>query len=293
MASRTAKFRFTAVVGFFEQDTQTGPQETTTLPGLGLIRQPYESDAAVSIPSTDWERFVYYLNQLNNSEGDNVKYKLVFAARHGEGYHNVMEAKVGTVEWERYWARLDGDGETVWADAHLTGKGIDQANTMKTFWVNSSVSVGLPLPRRHYSSPLTRCLQTCERAFTDLRPTKSVAPPFKPIIKEMIRERLGIHTCDRRSAGAVIERYHPIFSFEEGFSNDDVLWVPDVRETLEEHTLRIETFLEDLFSNDDEEIISVTAHSGTILALYKAIGHAEVRVAPGAIVPVLIKAERV
>lgn len=293
MTSPTSKFRFTALVGFFEQDTPAGLQETTTLPGLGLISRPYETDAAASISRTDWERFVHYLSQLNNSGDDNLKYRLLFAARHGEGSHNVMEAKVGTAEWERYWARLDGDGETVWADAHLTEKGAEQANAMKAFWEASMASSGLPLPRRHYSSPLTRCLQTCERAFTGLRPTNGVTPPFKPTIKEMIRERLGIHTCDRRSTRTEIERQHPIFSFEEGFSNDDMLWVPDVRETLEEHALRIEAFLEDLFSTDDEHIISITAHSGSILALYKAIGHAEVRVAPGAIVPVFIKAERV
>jgi len=163
---------------------------------------------------------------------------------------------------------------------------------MKTFWEDACSSLKLPLSRHHYASPLTRCLQTCEMAFAGLQPAPGVEnSKFKPIIKEMIRERLGIHTCDRRSTRTVIHENFPHFSFEEGFEEGDGLWVPDVRETLKEHAVRVEAFLDDLFTNGSENIVSVTAHSGTILALYAAIGHAEVKVAPGGIVPVLIKAE--
>lgn len=70
-----------------------------------------------------------------------------------------------------------------------------------------------------------------------------------------------------------------------------MLWVPEVRETIEEHAVRVRGFLDDLFVNDGSEIVSVTAHSGTILALYVVIGHPEVRVAPGAVVPVVVRAE--
>ncbi|KAK0621029.1 histidine phosphatase superfamily [Immersiella caudata] len=296
MSSRTSKFRLTAVAGFFSQDAPTGPSETTTLPGLGLISQTYDTDAVYdpNHEKPDWERFVHYLNHLNKSTAANVSYKLIYAARHGQGYHNVKEAEVGTVEWERYWARLDGDGHTTWADAHLTPKGIEDALAMKTFWETSSSNLKLPLARHHYASPLTRCLQTCSMAFTNL----AVAPgvenlPFKPIIKEMIRERLGIHTCDRRSPRSAITTNFPEFTIEDGFSEEDKLWVPDVRETLAEHAVRIEAFLEYLFGNDEEQIVSVTAHSGSILALWQVIGHEEVRVVPGGIVPVLIKAELV
>ncbi|KAK0642203.1 histidine phosphatase superfamily [Cercophora newfieldiana] len=296
MSSRTSHFRYTAVTGFFEQDSPTGPHETTTLPGLGLISRPYETDTTLSSANenTNWERFLHYLDHLNKSSSSGVFYKLIIAARHGEGYHNVKEAEVGTVEWEAHWARLEGDGKTVWADAHLTPKGIGQAQAMKVFWEDAASSLKLPLPRHHYASPLTRCLQTCELAFTDLKPAPGVEnPPFNPIIKEMIRERLGIHTCDRRSSRSVIHENHPLFAIEEGFSEADELWVPDVRETLEEHAVRIKAFLDDLFENDSEQIISVTAHSGSILALYVTTGHEEVRVAPGGIVPVLIKAEAI
>lgn len=47
----------------------------------------------------NWSGFSDYLDQLN-SESDQVRYKLIFATRHGEGYHNVKEAEVGTAAWE-------------------------------------------------------------------------------------------------------------------------------------------------------------------------------------------------
>ncbi|KAK4446058.1 histidine phosphatase superfamily [Podospora aff. communis PSN243] len=294
MSLRTSKFRFTAVAGFFAQDAATGPHETTTLPGLGLTSRSYETDPFFdpNHQKTEWERFAHYLDHLNKTAPENVSYKLIYAARHGQGYHNVKEAEVGTIEWERHWARLDGDGHTTWADAHLTPKGTDDALAMKTFWELSSSNLKLPLARHHYASPLTRCLQTCSMAFTNLAVAPGVEnPPFRPVIKEMIRERLGIHTCDRRSSASVIRKAFPGFSIEEGFSEEDELWVPDVRETLGEHAVRIEAFLDFLFENDEEQIVSVTAHSGSILALWQVIGHEKVRVAPGGIVPVLVKAQ--
>jgi broad specificity phosphatase PhoE len=164
---------------------------------------------------------------------------------------------------------------------------------MKTFWEDAMITAKLPLARRHYSSPHARCLETCETAFSGLTlpPGAGEVPPFKPLIKELIRERLGIHTCDRRRTQTWIRENHPIFAIEEGFAENDELWKPDVRETVGEHAVRIRGFLDDLFANDSEHIVSVTCHSGSVVALYEVIGHPEVRVAPGAIIPVLIKAE--
>jgi broad specificity phosphatase PhoE len=280
------------------------------LPALGLIDRAYETDDAFD-PRREkhpWERFTHYLDCLNKSSRGDTVYKLLFAARHGEGYHNVKEAEVGTAEWEvrsytlldaplaspplmrkpqSHWAKLDGDGKIIWADAHLTPLGKSQALAMNAFWAHAASTLKLPLPTRHYASPLARCLETCELAFSGL----ALSRPFEPIIKELIRERLGIHTCDRRRTRTWILDNHPGFETEMGFLEQDALWRPDVRETLEEHAGRVTVFLDDLFANESAPIVSVTAHSGTILALYEAIGHAEVRLEPGAIIPVLVKAE--
>lgn len=47
----------------------------------------------------DWPGFSDYLDELN-SNINQVRYKLIFATRHGEGYHNVKEREVGTAAWE-------------------------------------------------------------------------------------------------------------------------------------------------------------------------------------------------
>ncbi|AEO63944.1 4924f1e1-a2fa-40e0-8206-9f70fde90898 [Thermothielavioides terrestris] len=304
MTVKAPKFRFTAVLGFFEQDRPASPpSDATTLPGLGLLDRSYETDDAFD-PRRErhaWERFAYYLDHLNRVGGGRTVYKLLYAARHGEGYHNVKEAEVGTAAWEAYWAKLDGDGKTTWFDAHLTERGTSQALAMKAFWEDAAATQKLPLPTRHYASPLARCLETCEKAFTGLTPPPPetaegdepavAVPPFRPVVKELLRERLGVHTCDRRRTRTWIRDHHPGFAIEAGFAEHDELWRPDVRETLAEHAVRAEGFLEDLFANDSASIVSVTAHSGTIHALYEAIGHPVVRVSPGAVVPVLVKAE--
>lgn len=165
---------------------------------------------------------------------------------------------------------------------------------MKTFWEESAIALKLPLPKRHYVSPMTRCLDTCQIAFTDLTLSDgSSVPAFNPIIKEMVRERLGVHTCDRRHPRSWISETHPKFTIEEEFSEEDKLWKPNERETLAQHAVRIRAFLNELFATDNEPIISVTCHSGSIRAFHKVIGHPSVYVAPGAIVPLLIKAKAI
>jgi broad specificity phosphatase PhoE len=154
---------------------------------------------------------------------------------------------------------------------------------MNNFW--RSTSGIIPRAGLYHVSPMARCLETCRSAFTGL-------PGFKPIIKEMVRERLGVHTCDRRHPRAWIAENFQEFAFEEGFVEGDELWRADVRETLEEHAVRVRKWLDDLFSGGEGEIVSLTAHSGTILALYEVIGHPAVRVAPGAVVPLLIRGEK-
>ncbi|KAK1833927.1 histidine phosphatase superfamily [Podospora conica] len=279
-----SKFAYTVVPGHFVQDGEPEDisKDVFTLPGLGLI------EGSFGETNRGWAGFPDYLDQLN-SESDQVRYKLVFATRHGEGYHNVKEAEVGTAAWESHWAKLEGDGKSVWADADLTPKGRGQAMAANAFWKDAAANLGLPLPRRHYCSPHSRCLDTCTLGFADI----PGAPPFRPIVKEMIRERMGVHTCDRRRTRTWITENHPQFTIEEGFKEADELWKPDVRETLPEHAVRMKAFLDDLFTNDEEPIVSLTIHSGSIMALFSVIGHVLLHVAPGSIVPMLVRAEKI
>lgn len=144
----------------------------------------------------------------------------------------------------------------------------------------------MPVPRRHYTSPLARCLETTRLAFSGAKGAEGV----KAIIKENLRERMGVHTCDKRSSRTWIQENYPSYQIEDGFAEEDGLWKSDVRESLEDHVLRIKEVLQDVFEKDEEVVISFTSHSGAVRALYAAIGHREVWVGPGAMVPVLIKA---
>lgn len=101
---------------------------------------------------------------------------------------------------------------------------------------------------------------------------------------------MGVHTCDKRRSRTWIQENYPSYQIEDGFAEEDKIWKSDVRESLEDHVLRINEVLQDIFENDEEVIISLTSHSGAVRALYAATGHREVWVGPGAMVPVLIKA---
>ncbi|POS73199.1 phosphoglycerate mutase [Diaporthe helianthi] len=250
-----------------------------------MTRSPRDLNSELSPDDKHgWESFLGHIHSLNQ-EGK-AKYKLFYYIRHGEGYHNVKEAEVGTAEWEGHWARLDGDDTRTWVDAHLTEKGKQQALAISTFLKSSEAQNGMPVPSRHYTSPLARCLETTRLAFSEHEGAEGV----KAIVKENLRERMGIHTCGKRRTRTWIQENYRSYQIEDGFAEHDELWQGDVRESLEEHALRFNDVLRDIFANDDEVVISLTSHSGSIRALYAAIGHRDVWVSPAAMVPVLIKA---
>lgn len=147
----------------------------------------------------------------------------------------------------------------------------------------------MPALKRHYTSPLARCLETTRLAFScglD-SPGEKVKP--RVIVKEQLRERLGVHTCDRRSSRSWIQEQYHEYEVEPDFTEDDQLWRVDSRESLEEHVQRVNALLVNIFDTEKEVVMSLTAHSGTIRALYAAIGHRDVWVGAGAMVPVLIR----
>jgi hypothetical protein len=54
--------------------------------------------------------------------------------------------------------------------------------------------------------------------------------PYNPFVKEFLREALGVHTCDRRSALSHIRATFSHLTFEPGFSDPDIYWEKDYRE---------------------------------------------------------------
>jgi broad specificity phosphatase PhoE len=203
---------------------------------------------------------------------------------------NVGEAKYGTKAWDDYWSKLDGDGELYWFDAHLTDVGKKQASNNNAFFDSQYQEAKMPAPEKYYVSPLYRCLQTANLTFSGVDiPSER---PFKPLIKELLREVMGEHTCDKRSTRTVIHIAVPAWDIEPGFTEDDELWQADHRETNAEHDARTQNLLDDIFANDGHLFISFTSHSGAIASLLRVVGHRQLRIPTGGMMPMLLKATK-
>lgn len=146
----------------------------------------------------------------------------------------------------------------------------------------------MPAPQKYYVSPLYRCLQTANFSFAHL--DLPADRQFRPVVKELLREVMGEHTCDKRSSRSVIRKAFPEWAIEKEFSEEDKLWQATHRETKSECAERTQTLLEDIFSHDDSNFISFTSHSGMIAALLQHLGHREYRLPTGGLIPILIKA---
>lgn len=59
-----------------------------------------ETSLATEDTSPSWQSFSAHVKRLNEEAAAGVAYKVIFMTRHGQGFHNVMESKVGTESWE-------------------------------------------------------------------------------------------------------------------------------------------------------------------------------------------------
>ena len=209
--------------------------------------------------------------------------------RHGQGYHNAAETAFGTPAWNCYWAQLKGNGTFYWEDAQLTDAGVLQAEIAHNYWKNRIDVEKIPRPQSYYTSPLKRCLATANLTFGGL--DLPVYYPFKPTVKELLREGISIHTCDHRSNATSIKDTYPSFKLEHGFNEYDELWNGVTAESDSAHEKRMLTLLDDVFTNDDHTWISFTSHSGTISTILDVIGHQSFSLATGSVIPVLVKAK--
>ncbi|KAL1590322.1 hypothetical protein WHR41_01236 [Cladosporium halotolerans] len=291
MGSIDRKFQYEAVTGYFMQDDpKTDPATFDyTKHNFGLIPRSYPSPPPPSTPQTQWQLFAAHLAHLTATAPPATAYKLLYLARHGEGEHNVAEALYGTKAWDDYWSKLTGDGTLFWDDARLTPVGEGQARDAGEFFRAQFAEQKMPVPGAWIASPLMRCLRTAELEWAELG-----LEAFRPTIKELAREVMGEHTCDRRSSRSVIHAAYPDWPIEEGFTEEDELWRADHRETFAEHDVRTVRFLDQVFEGEGREagVLSLTSHSGAIASLMRVVGHREFRLGTGGMVPVLVKATR-
>ncbi|KAL6238024.1 hypothetical protein BDW75DRAFT_46139 [Aspergillus navahoensis] len=293
-------FHFSAVTGIFLQDEESTNPDTFDYvsSNFGLIKRPYPSDSDSdpstspdTKPETQWIRLATYINHLNTTAPEGTIYKLLFLGRHGQGVHNVAESRYGTALWDCRYSLLDGDEHGNWFDAHLTELGILQAQTAHEAW-KAQIKNGIPAPQSYYVSPLMRCCETARVTFEGLGLPGTEVGKFRPVVKELLRETLGLHTCDARSPKSVIAAAYPTYIFEPGFSDEDPLHKADLRESDSARDARFYEFLSDIFAHDGNSVLSLTAHSGAITSILNVVGHRRFALETGGVIPVLVKAER-
>ncbi|KAK3306109.1 phosphoglycerate mutase [Chaetomium strumarium] len=286
---------FTSVSGYFVQDdpatSPTGFDYATV--NFGLINRTYPTDKRFDPKreKTQWQRFEAYVKHLNSGCGKkpNVEYKVLFMGRHGEGWHNAAESFYGTPAWNCYWAEQEGNGTAVWADPLLTPAGEREAYKANAYFKDRYETQKMPCFESYYSSPLSRCTVTANLTFADINLPAN--RPFVVTVKEGFREGMTVHTCNRRSTKTQISAMFPTYQFEPGFTEADELWRATESETDAAFAARAKAVLDDVFTNDKNTWISITAHSGAVAKLLEALNHRAFRLATGQIIPVLVKAE--
>ncbi|KAF8621305.1 hypothetical protein AX15_007903 [Amanita polypyramis BW_CC] len=170
------------------------------------------------------------------------------------------------------------------ADAELTQLGMDQAADARNAW-NAELVYNIPPPDKMYSSPLTRAMKTHEITFRDI-----ITPKHRPVVAELCREENGVHTCDKRRSRSYIHQTFPSFEIEKGFTEQDELWSPDIRESSEQVMHRTKQVMDTIFDQDQEHsVIAITAHGGFIRAFMRVLDRPTGTMPTGGVLPVLVK----
>ncbi|RHZ65547.1 hypothetical protein CDV55_101863 [Aspergillus turcosus] len=297
--AQAAYYEYTTVTGYFLQDEASTDPSTFdyTANNFGLINRTYDADSTSSSKLTQWQRFYNQVLALNKHAPHMTEYKVFFFGRHGEGWHNAAESYYGTPAWNCYWSLLAGNGTATWSDADLTPAGIAQAQTAHDFWAAQMSSSGdgqkMHTPDAYFVSPLTRALRTANVTFGNLALPRSAAR-FKPLVMESLREGISLHTCDHRRSRAYIASLFPRWEIERGFSEEDELWNGVTAETPAAQDVRSKGALDEMFERtvSRDLFVSVTAHSGEIASLLRVLGHRVFSLRTGAVIPVLVKAEK-
>lgn len=280
-------WEFSVVPGIFKQSLPETDETTfdTAREHFGVI--------------TTWDEVIEKLHSLNeSSDSKQVQYKLFFLARHGQGYHNVKhDANPG--DWESKWKHLFTDGNITWGpDPELTELGVEQAKDNNKAWKHELVNnknhdEELIKPTKFFLSPFRRSIDTLINTWKDIVDLKKI----EPCIQENWRETIGVNKCDQRSSKSVIgKKYQDSFGFkfEPGFVEEDEYWTPDTRETVAQQAIRQYKGFEELFNKfPNDEIISITSHSGSIRCQLIVLGHRQFAVGTGGMIAVFVKGVKV
>ncbi|CCF57948.1 hypothetical protein KAFR_0D03000 [Kazachstania africana CBS 2517] len=231
--------------------------------------------------------------QLYNSlpsDTDRTHYKLLVLARHGQGYHNAAIERYGQKEWDRYWSFLNGDEHGMWLDSKLTPVGKKQVTqTGSDFLAPLIEDIGI-LPQAFFSSPMRRCLETFLESWNQVFERENMNNDNINVkVIENIRETLGEHPCDLRvphsdavgeyqdfktNSGTMVQ-----WNYEMGYPEEDQLYKPDHRETIQEMDERLHDGLSQIFNQltIDDKFVSITCHAGVIQSILRNLKHPDVK----------------
>lgn len=192
--------------------------------------------------------------------------KTIHLVRHAQGVHNVE----GDTDHSAYM-------KPDFFDARITPLGWNQVDLLREHVKESGLAEKIELV---ICSPLSRTMQTAVGVFGGESCSNGVSvpplmvenagrpavsslncPPFLAV--EACRERLGVHPCDKRRSITEYRALFPAIDFSLIESDEDVLWVPDVRETFESLAERGMKFIDWLWTREEREIAIVT-HSGLL-----------------------------
>lgn len=89
-----------------------------------------------------------------------------------------------------------------WApDPNLTARGIEQAERAHQAW-KRELARGAPLPQDWIASPFSRAASTLEITWKSINDRR-------PVFREIWRETIGLHTCDKRRNRAYLAETYP------------------------------------------------------------------------------------
>lgn len=275
----TTEYKYTGVQDFFLQDSPSAN------PGaIGAVPSRF----GLSPRFSAWSDFK---KEVESYAGPG-EIKVFWLCRHGQGFHNLAEAKYGTEAWDARWSLLNGDDELTWGpDPLLTNLGKTQAMDLRQGWV-TELAQDVPFPERSFCSPLTRALETHDIVFGEQLKKRGK----QTLVFENLREHYGEHTCDKRQTLTYLRTSIPEkfprsgFTFDEGMTEEDELWKPDSREPDEELTARAARAIEQVWqSAEGLKYVSITAHNGFINGILRAIGRTRYILPTGGILPVVIR----
>ncbi|GHJ85537.1 hypothetical protein NliqN6_1939 [Naganishia liquefaciens] len=272
-------WRFEIAQGLFRQSDEASHKltpEQMLQTGFGLLDETPER----------WTKFKEAVAKLQKEAPQNVKYKVLFCGRHGQGWHNYGAEQYDPVSWELDYTKRNGDGKIVWGpDAELTPLGQSQALAVQEGW-KRNLALGAPMPETWLCSPLTRTADTMRLSFGDILDDK------QPIFVEALREIYGEHTCDMRRSKSYLQERFPTYGFEPEFAEEDPWWKPDERETELNRRERLRNAMFQLFSENDNTYISITSHSCALRSLLTVLRHRPYSLGTGEMIPVIVKATK-